>query len=86
VTIEEEDAMNEAQHRVPFSRDPEPHTGFDATDVALADLLDMADEALLAFADSQLSKHPLWVALRKMAGDAHNNLCDYRVMRSMEAK
>ena len=95
VTIEEEIAMDEAQHIVPpptepkwtpFASDPEQPISFDPVEIALVDLLDMADEALLVYAESKLSGDPLWVAQRKMAGHAHRNLCDYRVMRSMEAK
>jgi hypothetical protein len=56
----------------------------DPTELALADLLDQADEALLALADSLLSDHPVWSRLRQLASDAHGMLCDYRLMRTLE--
>lgn len=66
--------------RHPFLRDRT-----DPTELALADLLDQADEALLALADSLLSDHPVWSRLRQLASDAHDTLCDYRLLRSLEA-
>jgi len=56
----------------------------DPTDLALSDLVDQADEALLALADSLLADNPLWGRLRTLANDAFNARCDYRLMRSLE--
>ena len=91
VTIEEEIAMDEA-HATEYADAPcfEPigmaNMAMDSTEMALAVLMDDADEALMAFADSLLSGNRVWVAMRKLADDAHSTLCDYRLMRSMETK
>jgi hypothetical protein len=68
----------------PTSR-PAPQTdSADPTEMALCDLLDQADEALLCLADNLLSEHPVWTRMRRLADDAHGALCDYRLLRSME--
>jgi hypothetical protein len=91
VTIEEEIAMDEA-HATEYADAPcfEPigmaNMAMDSTEMSLAVLMDDADEALMAFADSLLSGNRVWVAMRKLADDAHSTLCDYRLMRSMETK
>jgi predicted transcriptional regulator len=90
VTPEEEQSMDEAQHKAPAPSPTEPKREpfridrADPTELALADLLDQADEALLALADSLLSDHPVWSRLRQLASDAHGMLCDYRLMRTLE--
>jgi len=58
----------------------------DPVETALADLLDQADETTLAYADSLLSGNAVWTRLRALATDAHGALCDYRLMRTLEAK
>ena len=57
----------------------------DATELTLADLVDQADEALLAYADSLLADDPVWKRIRRLADETHGALCDYRLMRSLEA-
>ena len=59
--------------------------GADQTELALADLVDQADEALLAYADSLLEDDPVWKRIRRLADETHGALCDYRLMRSLEA-
>ena len=59
--------------------------GADQTELALADLVDQADEALLAYADSLLADDPVWKRIRRLADETHGALCDYRLMRSLEA-
>lgn len=58
----------------------------DAIELALSDLVDQADEALLALADSLLADNALWGRLRALANDAFNARCDYRLMRTLEAQ
>jgi hypothetical protein len=93
VTQEEDQAMDEVQHAeapAPSQTEPKREPFLwdrgDPTELALADLLDQADEALLALADSLLSDHPVWSRLRQLASDAHGTLCDYRLMRSLEGQ
>jgi len=57
----------------------------DSTELTLADLVDQADEALLAYADSLLADDPVWKRIRRLADEVHGALCDYRLMRSLEA-
>ena len=57
----------------------------DATELTLADLVDQADEALLAYADSLLADDPVWKRIRRLADETHGALCDYRLMRSLES-
>lgn len=61
-----------------------PADRIDQTEYALADLVDQADETLLALADSLLNDNPLWARLRRLADETHGALCDYRLMRSLE--
>ena len=61
-------------------------TSTDPTEYAIADLVDQADEALLAYADSLLADDPVWDRLRRLADEAHSTLCNYRLMRTLEAK
>jgi hypothetical protein len=86
VTIEEEVTMNEMNEL--YAPDLEPlgmaQMATDSTELALADLVERADEARLALADSLLSGNPIWVSLSKLAEDAHNTLCDYQLMRALE--
>lgn len=56
----------------------------DATELTLADLVDQADEALLAYADSLLADDPVWKRIRRLADETHGTLCDYRLLRSLE--
>ena len=56
----------------------------DPIEIALADLVDQADESILSFADAMLSDHPTWVRLRQMQDDAFQLLCDYRLTRTLE--
>jgi hypothetical protein len=58
----------------------------DPVETGLADLLDQADETARAYADRQLSGDAVWTRLRALATDAHGALCDYRLMRTLEAK
>ena len=56
----------------------------DPIELALADLVDQADESILSFADTLLSDHPTWARLRQMQDDAFQLLCDYRLTRTLE--
>lgn len=82
IDVTPEDA---AQHAAPAPTEP-TFDSADATELALASLLDHADEALLTLADSLLSGNNVWSAMRKLADDAHGALCDYRLMRSIESR
>ena len=64
---------------------PHPSDKADPTELAIADLVDQADEALLAYADSLLADDPVWKRIRRLADETHGALCDYRLMRSLEA-
>lgn len=63
----------------------QPSDKADPTELALADLVDQADEALLAYADSLLADDPVWKRIRRLADETHGALCDYRLMRSLES-
>jgi hypothetical protein len=52
----------------------------DQTELALSDLVDQADEAVLALADSLLSDHPAWRRMRQLQDDVFSALCDYRAL------
>ena len=54
----------------------------DPIELALADLVDQADESILSFADALLADHPTWARLRQMQDDAFQLLCDYRLTRT----
>jgi hypothetical protein len=56
----------------------------DPIEIALADLVDQADESILSFADAMLSDHPTWVRLRQMQDDCFQLLCDYRLTKTLE--
>jgi hypothetical protein len=56
----------------------------DPIEMALADLVDQADESILSFADAMLSDHPTWVRLRQMQDDCFQLLCDYRLTKTLE--
>jgi len=58
--------------------------GVDPIELALADLVDQADESILSFADAMLSDHPTWGRLRQMQDDAFQLLCDYRLTKTLE--
>lgn len=63
---------------------PAPQTdSADPTEMALCDLLDQADEALLCLADNLLAEHPVWTCMRRLADDAYTALCDYRLLRAL---
>ena len=64
---------------------PHPSDKADPTELAIADLVDQAEEALLAYADSMLADDPVWKRIRRLADETHGALCDYRLMRSLEA-
>lgn len=56
----------------------------DPIELALADLVDQADESILSFADAMLSDHQTWSRLRQMQDDAFQLLCDYRLTKTLE--
>lgn len=70
------------QKRVPIHASDEP--AVDQIELALADLVDQADESILSFADAMLSDHPTWVRLRQMQDDCFQLLCDYRLTKTLE--
>jgi hypothetical protein len=51
-------------------------------DLALASLLDAADDACLAYADSKLSTDANWAALRALQAAAFNAQCEYQATRT----
>ena len=69
---------------IPMEEIAEAIANRDPTELALSDLVDQADEALLALADSLLAGNPLWSRLRTLADDTHGALCDYRLLRKLE--
>jgi len=71
------------QKWVPIS-DTHDEPAVDPIEMALADLVDQADESILSFADAMLSDHPTWVRLRQMQDDAFQLLCDYRLTKTLE--
>jgi hypothetical protein len=64
---------------------PSDYPATDPTEEALSDLVDQADEAVLAMADSLLSDHPVWSRMRQLQTDAFQALCDWRVRSYLES-
>lgn len=65
---------------------PSDYPATDPTEEALSDLVDQADEAVLAMADSLLSDHPAWSRLRALQNDAFQALCDWRLRSYLQSQ
>lgn len=58
----------------------------DVTAEALAAIVEQADDAVMAYANSLLSDDPVWLKLRSLQRDCHGTLHDHRLARALTDK